>query len=67
MSNCDICNGEGWVCENHRDVAWQGGDAPCCGGAGSLCVCNLDMHLTGFEGGVITHSFFEIPPHLRAN
>lgn len=37
--NCKICEGDGWVCENHPDKAWKGGDG-CCGGAGMLCVCN---------------------------
>ncbi len=38
---CPNCNGEGWVCENHPAVAWQGGEAECCGGAGAPChICN---------------------------
>lgn len=36
---CANCDGEGWVCEDHADVPWKGGDG-CCGGAGSPCVCN---------------------------
>src|SRR5579872_2603216 len=38
---CAICQGEGWVCENHPNVAWLGGDG-CCGGAGMPCGCNPD-------------------------
>lgn len=38
--NCDTCGGEGWVCENHPDMPWDG-DAGCnCGGAGMPCECN---------------------------
>lgn len=57
---CSICFGEGWVCENHPTVAWQGGDATCCGepygcGAGSPCVCNTSnppwTHDTNDFGG----------------
>ena len=41
---CEICNGEGWVCENHSDKPWLEGE--CCGGAGMPCVCNpLHHHL----------------------
>jgi hypothetical protein len=36
-SNCPICDGSGWVCEDHPDKPWQH-DA--CGGAGSPCICN---------------------------
>ena len=37
---CNICKDEGWVCENHSEVAWNGGNQKCCGGAGAPCVCN---------------------------
>lgn len=37
---CKICLGEGWVCENHPQNAWQGGNQTCCGGAGKPCKCN---------------------------
>jgi hypothetical protein len=40
--SCDICKGEGWVCENHPNVAWEDGEATCCNGscgAGMLCEC----------------------------
>lgn len=36
---CANCDGEGWVCENHPEVPWNGGDG-CCGGAGMPCSCN---------------------------
>jgi len=39
MSDCEICFGEGWVCENHPSKAWKDGDG-CCGGAGAPCKCN---------------------------
>lgn len=37
---CNICKGEGWVCENHPDVQWNDGNPGCCGGAGKPCKCN---------------------------
>ena len=37
---CEICNGEGWVCENHPNNEWNEGNPECCGGAGMPCVCN---------------------------
>lgn len=39
MIRCANCDGEGWVCENHPEVPWLGGDG-CCGGAGDPCSCN---------------------------
>lgn len=38
--SCLICKDEGWVCENHPEIAWNGGEQECCGGAGSPCKCN---------------------------
>ena len=56
MTGCKNCNDEGWVCENHPHVPWEGGAATCCAddppddnpnwpewkcGAGAPCpVCN---------------------------
>lgn len=42
---CKRCDGQGWVCENHPDLPWDGvSTAPnaCgCGGAGAPCAdCN---------------------------
>jgi hypothetical protein len=37
--NCEVCAGEGWVCEDHPDKAWKVGDG-CCGAAGDPCKCN---------------------------
>jgi len=46
---CNICHGEGLVCENHPTVKWNGGDGHIvqkpsgqyeCGGAGMPCECN---------------------------
>lgn len=37
---CHLCNGEGWVCENHGDKAWKEGKG-CCGGAGMQCICTV--------------------------
>lgn len=37
---CGICKGEGWVCENHENIAWNYGDGCLCGGAGMPCKCN---------------------------
>ncbi len=39
QKECEICYGEGWVCEDHTNKAWGDGNG-CCGGAGSPCVCN---------------------------
>jgi hypothetical protein len=39
---CALCEGCGWVCENHPDRPWEGKDACTCGGAGMPCPwCNL--------------------------
>jgi hypothetical protein len=40
MKKCEICGGEGWVCENHPFIAWDDGDGCPCGGAGAPCRCN---------------------------
>lgn len=40
FKKCDVCLGEGWVCENHPENKWNEGDPKCCGGAGMPCVCN---------------------------
>jgi hypothetical protein len=37
MTDCEICGGEGSVCEDHPWVAWDEGQG-CCGG-GSVRVC----------------------------
>jgi len=49
--NCPICGGEGWVCENHTDVAWDGGSGhgADCNGAGQLCVCNPQPYVNASE------------------
>ena len=43
---CEICDGDGWVCENHPNLPWEDADSPraCdCGGAGSPCHnCNTE-------------------------
>jgi hypothetical protein len=39
MTDCEICGGEGWVCEDHPFVSWDEGQG-CCGGAGVPCPCN---------------------------
>jgi len=39
MSDCPICKGEGWVCEEHRQAAWGNGKG-CCEAAGAPCECN---------------------------
>lgn len=38
--NCPVCQGEGWICENHPDTAWGDG-LNCCGGAGAPCRCTV--------------------------
>ena len=44
-AECPICEGEGWVCENHPDKTWgQGGGAGRCEcGAGMPCKCTPYM------------------------
>lgn len=37
---CNICHGEGWVCEDHADKAWKEGNG-CCGAAGMECICTV--------------------------
>ncbi len=47
--SCPICEGIGWVRENHPDQPWQGPHACTCGGAGAPCPrCNTGtIALTG--------------------
>jgi hypothetical protein len=38
---CSLCDGSGWVCEEHPDQLWQGPHACTCGAAGAPCPhCN---------------------------
>ena len=76
MPKCETCDDGGWVCENHRDKAWQGGDAKCCAenppnddprwaewgcGAGAPCPdCKEGLALGGFDA--ISASVDPIPP-----
>jgi hypothetical protein len=41
-ASCPVCEGCGWVCEDHRDRPWEGRNACSCrGSAGAPCpVCN---------------------------
>ena len=46
-SECEVCGGARWVCEDHPDKPWDGAsdreDACHCGGAGMPClVCKSD-------------------------
>ncbi len=41
MGKCEICLGEGWVCESHPHLPW-GGALGCKCDAGIPCVCNDD-------------------------
>lgn len=36
--NCPICQGIGWICENHVQIPY--GKEECCGGAAAPCGCN---------------------------
>lgn len=57
MADCRNCAGEGWVCENHLDMPWQGGDQTCCGGAGAPCpVCNGRMAVSGLLSTIATEA-----------
>lgn len=40
MSDCDICKGELWVCENHLNTPWGDREGQCQCGAGKNCLCN---------------------------
>jgi len=46
MTECQMCKGSGWVCENHldrpSDVVTIGGCD--CGGAARNCFCNPNGH-----------------------
>ncbi len=37
---CEICRGEGWVCESHPQLPWGEGPGMCKCDAGILCVCS---------------------------
>jgi hypothetical protein len=38
---CSLCDGGGWVCEEHIDQPWHGPHACTCGAAGMPCFhCN---------------------------
>jgi hypothetical protein len=43
---CKICDGTGWVCENHPRRPWsvfsRRADACACGLSGIPCFCNVD-------------------------
>jgi len=70
IAECKNCDGCGWVCEDHHDEPWAGitGADPCCGGAGMPCQeCNTDLHLSGFEGGAILCSVWDIPDGQRVH
>jgi hypothetical protein len=36
-TDCPICRGSGWVCEDHPGEPWEHAG---CGGAGVACQCN---------------------------
>jgi hypothetical protein len=41
---CNICQGIGWVCENHTDKPWDETiDGGCQCGAGQPCECNKSI------------------------
>jgi hypothetical protein len=40
MTVCPICKGEGWVCDAHRFVPWNGGLKTCCDEPGAPSDCN---------------------------
>lgn len=46
---CPICDGQGWVCENHPQVKWDNGWAMCCDGLGMPCECN-HLHKNNRKG-----------------
>jgi len=66
---CLKCQDSGWLCEHHQDRPWSElvPGTPCCDGDGIPCVCNADLHLTGFEGGAIIASVEPIPDGQRVH
>lgn len=44
---CEICKGEGWVCEEHPGIPYEGPERCGCCGAGMHCVCNSEIELIG--------------------
>jgi hypothetical protein len=41
---CSRCEDRGWVCENHPERPWEGGNACTCGGVGMPCPrCNATL------------------------
>lgn len=38
--DCSTCEGEGWVCDSHPNVAWYSGQGCPCGDCGAPCECN---------------------------
>lgn len=45
MTDCETCNGTGWVCENHPLTPWGQGADECDCGAGMPCACNPNGEL----------------------
>ena len=54
---CEICQGEGWVCENHPEIKWNNGNGHLkqfkfyeqCFGAGMPCKCNTAQPPWNYE------------------
>jgi len=40
---CPYCQGLGWVCENHPQLAWSDEVDGCQCGAGMPCECQVDV------------------------
>lgn len=61
--NCPICQGIGFVCENHPDRAWSQ-EFGCQCGAGELCACNRSPDIdAGIEEPDVSH--FIQDPHVK--
>ena len=44
---CDLCEDDMWICEQHQNKPWPHDDCP---GPGEPCCCNPDAELPkGFE------------------
>lgn len=51
---CDLCDAEGWVCENHPNKPWRNGYDGCDCGAGMPCPkCNDGRDLRLHDGSYL--------------
>jgi hypothetical protein len=53
LTDCPVCGGCLWVCEDHPDEPWEHDG---CGGAGAACVCNPQREVAWGQ------VYAEVPP-----